>query len=80
MTQKALLLTMDTVKSKKSGKVFDICHVYQNGRINTVIIPNDDISQVGTKFDFVKEGGKPCELNIIVQGTRVSYTDIKITV
>lgn len=78
MTQQAILLTLATIKSKKTGSIFDICHVYQDGQINVVIIPNDDTTQLGTKLDFVKQGGKLCELSIRIQGTRVSYTDIKI--
>jgi hypothetical protein len=78
MTQQALLLTLATIKSKKTGGVFDICHVYQEGQINVAIIPNKDTSQVGQRLDYVKQGGRPCELNIKVQGTRVLYLDIKV--
>lgn len=79
MTQKAVLLTLDTIKSKKSGKCFDICYLYQDSKINVVLIPNDDEGQVGTKLDFVREGGRSCDVTISLQGTRVSYTDIKFT-
>jgi hypothetical protein len=80
MQQQALLLTLDTIRSKKTDRLFDICVVYQSGKISTVIIPNPNEEQFGQTLDFVKQGGKPCELTIKIQGTRISYTDIKIQI
>ena len=78
MTQDVLLLTVTTIKSKKNGMFYDIFYVYQDGRINTIIIPNKNESQVNQHFDYVKQGGKLCKCTITLQGTRVSYTEITI--
>lgn len=82
MTQDAVLLTMKTITSKKDGKKYDVCHIYQlnkqgKGQINLVFIPN---SGEDFDLDYVNEGGKPCELTVQLQGTRVSYSDIVINI
>lgn len=80
MTQEAVLLTMKTITAKKDGKRYDVCYIYQldgrsQGQISLVFIPNTGEDY---DFDFVSEGGKPCELTVKLQGTRVSYSDIVI--